>query len=85
MSCYQVLIPTELYGRIHGARRTFVWGMMPLGAFLGGVLAHTGLRAPLLVGGVAATLISLASIRFINRIGEETSQGDHNEELHVQK
>ncbi len=85
MSCYQVLIPTELYGRIHGARRTFVWGMMPLGAFIGGVLAHTGLRTPLLVGGVAATLISLASIRFINRIGAETSQGDHNEELHVQK
>lgn len=85
MSCYQVLIPTELYGRIHGARRTFVWGMMPLGAFIGGVLAHAGLRTPLLVGGIATTLISLASIRFINRVGEETSQGDHNEELHVQR
>jgi hypothetical protein len=56
---------------------------MPLGIFLGGVLAHKGLRAPLSVGGVATTLISLASIRFINRIGDETSQGDHNEELHV--
>jgi MFS family permease len=85
MSCYQVLIPTELYGRIHGARRTFVWGMMPLGAFLGGVLAHVELRAPLLVGGVAATLISLASLRFINRVGHETSQGDHTEELQAQK
>ena len=81
MSCYQVLIPTELYGRIHGARRTFVWGMMPLGAFLGGILAHAGLRTPLLVGGLATTIISLASLKFINRIGRETSQGDHNEEL----
>jgi len=79
MSCYQVLIPAELYGRIHGARRTFVWGMMPLGAFLGGVLAHAGLRTPLLVGGLATTIISLASLKFINRIGRETSQGDHNE------
>jgi MFS family permease len=77
MSCYQVLIPKELYGRIHGARRTFVWGTMPLGAFLGGVIAQGGLRLPLFVGGCAATLISLASLRFINRIGEKTSQGDH--------
>ncbi|KGA21478.1 hypothetical protein GM51_2060 [freshwater metagenome] len=81
MSCYQVLIPTELYGRIHGARRTFVWGVMPLGAFLGGVIAQAGLRLPLLVGGGVTTLISLASIRFINRIGESTSQGDHDESL----
>ena len=44
---------------------------MPLGIFLGGVLAHKGLRAPLSVGGVATTLISLASIRFINRIGDD--------------
>ncbi len=85
MSCYQVLIPTELYGRIHGARRTFVWGVMPLGAFLGGVIAQAGLRLPLLVGGGVTTLISLASIRFINRIGESTSQGDHDESLQDQK
>jgi Na+/melibiose symporter-like transporter len=85
MSCYQVLIPTELYGRIHGARRTFVWGVMPLGAFLGGVLAHTGLRTPLLVGGLATTVISLASLRFINRVGHETSQGDHAEERQAPK
>jgi MFS family permease len=77
MSCYQVLIPRELYGRIHGARRTFVWGTMPLGAFLGGVIAQGGLRLPLLVGGIVTTLISLTSVRFINRIGEKTSQGDH--------
>ena len=79
MSCYQVLIPKELYGRIHGARRTFVWGMMPLGAFLGGVIAQAGLRLPLLIGGICATMIALASVRFINRIGEKTSQGDHEE------
>jgi MFS family permease len=79
MSCYQVLIPKELYGRIHGARRTFVWGMMPLGAFLGGVIAQAGLRLPLLIGGSCATMIALASVKFINRIGEKTSQGDHEE------
>jgi len=36
MSLYQSLIPPELYGRIHGARRTIVWGLMPIGALLGG-------------------------------------------------
>ena len=79
MSCYQVLIPAELYGRIHGARRTFVWGVMPIGAFLGGVIAHAGLRIPLLVGGIATTLISLSAFTFIYRLGNQTSQGDHSE------
>jgi len=79
MSCYQVLIPKDLYGRIHGARRTFVWGMMPLGAFLGGVIAQAGLRTPLLVGGAAATVISLAAARFIKGIGDKTSQGNNSE------
>lgn len=85
MSCYQVLIPKNLYGRIHGARRTFVWGMMPLGSFLGGVIALAGLRTPLLVGGFAATVISIIALRFINRIGAETSQGDHSEVGESQK
>ena len=79
MSCYQVLIPSELYGRIHGARRTFVWGVMPIGAFLGGVIAQSGLRVPLLVGGIATTLISLSAFRFIFELGNLTSQGDHSE------
>jgi hypothetical protein len=53
--------------------------MMPLGAFLGGVIAQAGLRTPLLVGGAAATVISLASVRLIKGIGDKTSQGDHPE------
>jgi MFS family permease len=77
MSCYQVLIPAELYGRIHGARRTFVWGVMPIGALLGGVIAQSGLRLPLIVGGIATTLISLSAFTFVYRLGNQTSQGDH--------
>jgi MFS family permease len=79
MSCYQVLIPAELYGRIHGARRTFVWGVMPVGALLGGVIAQSGLRLPLIVGGIATTLISLSAFTFVYRLGNQTSQGDHSE------
>ena len=79
MSCYQVLIPAELYGRIHGARRTFVWGVMPVGALLGGVIAQSGLRLPLIVGGIATTLISLSAFKFVYLLGNQTSQGDHSE------
>jgi MFS family permease len=77
MSCYQVLIPAELYGRIHGARRTFVWGVMPIGALLGGVIAQNGLRLPLIIGGTATTLISISAFTFVYRLGNQTSQGDH--------
>jgi MFS family permease len=84
MSCYQVLIPAELYGRIHGARRTFVWGVMPIGALIGGVIAHSGLRFPLIVGGIATTLISLSAFKFVYLLGNQTSQGDHIEVIKVQ-
>lgn len=79
MSCYQVLIPAELYGRIHGARRTFVWGVMPIGALLGGVIAQSGLRLPLIIGGIATTLISISAFTFVYRLGNQTSQDDHTE------
>ena len=84
MSCYQVLIPADLYGRIHGARRTFVWGVMPIGALLGGVIAQSGLRLPLIVGGIATTLISISAFSFVYRLGNQTSQGDHSEVIEGQ-
>ena len=84
MSCYQVLIPADLYGRIHGARRTFVWGVMPIGALLGGVIAQSGLRLPLIVGGIATTLISISAFSFVYRLGNHTSQGDHCEVIEGQ-
>lgn len=74
MSLYQSLIPPELYGRIHGARRTIVWGLMPIGALLGGLIARGGLRLPFLIGGSIATLIALFSYKHIMRIGDLSAQ-----------
>ena len=74
MSLYQSLIPPELYGRIHGARRTIVWGLMPIGALLGGVIARGGLRLPFLIGGSIATLIALFSYKHIKQIGDLSAQ-----------
>ena len=70
MATYQTVIPTELYGRIHGTRRTLVWGMMPVGSLLGGVLAHYSLRLPMFVGGAIATTLAFLSIGFLINIAE---------------
>jgi MFS family permease len=70
MATYQTVIPNELYGRIHGTRRTLVWGMMPIGSLIGGVLAHYSLRLPMYVGGVIATTLAFLSIGFLLNIAE---------------
>jgi MFS family permease len=76
MATYQTVIPNELYGRIHGTRRTIVWGMMPFGSLLGGALAHFSLRLPMYFGGVVATSIAVFSIKFLLHFGSqvETAQ-----------
>jgi MFS family permease len=72
MSIYQTVIPNELYGRIHGTRRTLVWGLMPIGSLLGGVLANFDLRLPLYVGGVVSTAIAILSMSFLLKIAESS-------------
>jgi len=76
MATYQTVIPNELYGRIHGTRRTLVWGMMPIGSLLGGVLAHYSLRLPMYVGGAIATTLAFLSIGFLLNIAE-TAKPSH--------
>ncbi len=70
MATYQSLIPTHLYGRIHGTRRTLVWGLMPFGSLLGGAIAQVNLRLPMIVAGICATLIALSAFTFVNSIGK---------------
>lgn len=74
MSLYQSLIPAHLYGRIHGARRTIVWGLMPIGSVIGGFIAKGGLRLPFLIGGAIATLIALVSYRRIVKVGDQSAE-----------
>ncbi|WP_211215281.1 MFS transporter [Actinoalloteichus spitiensis] len=57
----QTLIPAEMFGRVQGAWRTLVWGMLPLGALLGGVVAaQFGVRALYLGSGVLQLGLALA-------------------------
>ena len=72
MSVYHTLIPNELFGRVHGARRTLVWGMMPLGALVGGIIAKVDLRLPYLVGGLLSLAVAIRSFRFIRQLGNSS-------------
>ena len=65
MATYHQVIPTELFGRIHGTRRTLVWGLMPIGSLLGGAIASIDLRLPFFVGGAICFALSLIGFRFI--------------------
>ena len=65
MSTYHQIIPNELFGRIHGTRRTLVWGLMPIGSLLGGLIASFGLRMPYFIAGGIALLIAFIGFRFV--------------------
>lgn len=68
MSLRQALIPDGLLGRVHGTWRTLLWGAMPIGSLLGGLLARGGLGIPLVVGGAVGTVLALVGYRFLARL-----------------
>jgi MFS family permease len=68
MSTYHAMIPNEIFGRIHGTRRTIVWGLMPIGGLVGGFIGRVDITLPLIVGGIAGTLIAASSYRFMKSI-----------------
>ncbi|MEO0048795.1 MAG: hypothetical protein RL556_127 [Actinomycetota bacterium] len=68
MSTYHELIPNEMFGRVHGTRRTLVWGLMPFGSMIGGWIATFDLHAPFFVTGIFGTLIGLSAMRFISKL-----------------
>jgi hypothetical protein len=78
MSLRQSIIPGRLLGRVHGTWRTLLWGAMPVGSLLGGLLGRVDLALPFLVGGGAATVASLIFFRFVTRLpnAEDVDNGD---------
>jgi hypothetical protein len=61
VSLRQRITPDHLLGRMNASYRLFAWGVMPVGAFLGGLLAEVlGLPAVF----VAAAAVSLAMLGF---------------------
>lgn len=76
MSLHQAAVPTRLLGRVHGTWRTLLWGTMPFGALLGGLLGRLDLRAPFLVAGTAAVVIAVISYRLVSRLPEPEDVDD---------
>jgi MFS family permease len=69
MSLRQQLVPSEVFGRVHGAWRTLVWGVLPLGGLVGGVVAaQGGLRAPWFAGGLLDVLLLPAAAVLLTRL-----------------
>jgi MFS family permease len=76
ISLMQAITPDRLLGRMNASRRFLVWGVIPLGALVGGVLASTiGLRPTLFVGAIGASLAVLpllfSPVRSLTRIPDE--------------
>ena len=52
ISLRQALIPEALFGRVQGAFRTVIWGTIPLGSILGGIIGtQLGLSAVFMIAG----------------------------------
>ena len=57
VSLRQALTPPEMAGRMNATMRWFVWGTIPIGALLGGIIGtNVGLREALMIGGIGGTL-----------------------------
>jgi MFS family permease len=63
----QAVVPSRLMGRVNSVYRGATWGVIPVGAALGGVTAdRLGLRAPFLLAAavlVVATVVALPHLR----------------------
>ncbi len=60
VSYRQAITPLDMQGRMNATMRFIVWGTMPIGSIVGGVLGtFLPLRMTVLIGGIAATLAFL--------------------------
>jgi MFS family permease len=60
VSLRQAITPDRVQGRMNATMRTIVWGTIPLGAFVGGILGTSiGLVPTIVVGGILTTLSAL--------------------------
>lgn len=85
VSFRQGLTPERLLGRMNATMRFLVWGTMPIGGLLGGILGQTlGVRPTLWVGGIGGMLaflpVLLSPLRTMRELprhpGEQPSGAD---------
>jgi predicted MFS family arabinose efflux permease len=60
VSLRQAITPDRVQGRMNATMRTIVWGTIPIGAFVGGILGTTiGLVQTIVLGGILSLLAAL--------------------------
>ena len=60
VSLRQAITPHRMQGKMNATMRFMVWGTLPIGFFVGGILGRTiGLRPTLWIGAVGGTLAFL--------------------------
>jgi predicted MFS family arabinose efflux permease len=60
VSLRQAITPDRVQGRMNATMRTIVWGTIPLGAFVGGILGTgIGLVQTIVLGGILSMLAAL--------------------------
>jgi hypothetical protein len=65
-SIRQRLTPDPLLGRLYSASRLISWGVLPVGAALGGVAAEfVGIRTVFAVGGLVSIGLLVAFVRIV--------------------
>jgi MFS family permease len=70
VSLRQRIVPSALLGRVNSVYRMLGWGLMPIGALVGGFVAHAaGLRAPYIAAGLLCGLSMLAALPFLLAAG----------------
>ncbi|MGH2935309.1 MAG: MFS transporter [Gaiellaceae bacterium] len=79
VSLRQAITPERLQGRMNAAMRWIVWGTIPLGTILGGVLAQTlGLRTAMWVGAIGSIpvflTVLLSPVRSIREMPEPVTE-----------
>jgi len=68
ISLRQALIPEQLFGRVQGAYRTLVWGLIPVGALIGGVVARlTSVPTTFVISGVLQMVLAIRLWRLLRR------------------
>src|SRR4029077_4488505 len=77
LSLRQAITPERLQGRMNSVMRFIVWGTIPLGNLLGGVIATTiDLRAAIWVGAIGMSLavlpVLLSPVRTLRDVPEPT-------------
>lgn len=80
VSLRQAITPDNMLGRMTATMRFVIWGTLPIGAVIGGILGSTiGLRETLFVGAIGGTLaflfVLLSPVRSLRSIAEAMPAG----------